>query len=140
MFRFAIVLVVTAALLGQADGAASPVQNPKLFATVAQAPTSTPVTAKTKLVLTTGPSFRITLKTAAGKSFKTMKRGTYTVVVRDRSDFHNAHLTAPGRVNKKTSVPFRGTVTWKVKLAKTGTLRFRCDPHASQMNGSRKIV
>jgi plastocyanin len=110
--------------------------------TVALSPTSTPapITPKTKLALTTGPGFTITLKTAVGKSFKTMKRGTYTIVVRDRSSDHNAHLTAPGGVNKKTGVAFKGSVTWKVKLTKVGTLRYRCDPHALEMNGSRKIV
>jgi plastocyanin len=102
--------------------------------------TPKPITAASKLVLTTGPGFTITLKTAAGKAFKTMKRGRYTINVRDRSTSHSAHLTAPGGVNKKTTVAFKGTVTWKVRLAKVGTLRYRCDPHASEMRGSRKIV
>lgn len=109
-----------------------------------QPPTTTPapaaITSKTKLVLTSGPSFSITLKTAAGKAFKAMKRGTYTVLVRDRAQIHNAHLIAPG-YNRKTTVPFVGTQTWKVKLAKVGILTFQCDPHAlSGMRGSRKIV
>lgn len=97
------------------------------------------VTAKTKLVLTTGPGFSITLKTAAGKAFKSMKTGTYTVTVRDRSSIHNAHVVAPG-YNRKTIVPSVGTQTWKVKLAKVGTLRFLCDPHASSMKGSATVV
>ena len=66
-------------------------------------PTPTPppsgggaITAKTKLRLTSGPGFSITLKTAAGKAVKTMTRGTYTVTVRDRSRIHDAHLIAPG--------------------------------------------
>jgi plastocyanin len=34
-----------------------------------------------------------------------------------------------------------GTQTWKVRLAKTGTLRFLCDPRALVgMKGSAKIV
>ena len=61
-----------------------------------------------------------------------MKTGTYTVTVRDRSTMHNAHIVAPG-FNRKTTVPFVGTQSWKVKLAKVGTLRFLCDPHASSM-------
>ncbi len=36
------------------------------------------VTPKTKLLLTSGPGFKITLKTATGKTVKSMKRGTYT--------------------------------------------------------------
>jgi plastocyanin len=100
---------------------------------------STAITAKTKLVLTSGPGFTITLKTAAGKAVKSMKTGTYAVTVRDRSSVHNAHLIAPG-FNRATTVPFVGTQTWKVRLARAGTLRFLCDPHASSMRGSAKIV
>ncbi len=100
----------------------------------------TPPAATKKLLLTSGPGFTITLKTAAGKAAKSVKLGTYTVVVRDRSSIHNAHLVAPG-YNRKTTVPFVGTQTWKVKLAKPGTLRFQCDPHAAQgMKGAAKIV
>ena len=100
-----------------------------------------PVTAKSKLVLTSGPAFVITLKTAKGKAVKTMKRGTYTMVVRDRGRLHNAHVVAPG-VNRKTSpLTYTGSQTWRVKLARAGTLRFLCDPHARQgMRGSAKIV
>ena len=97
------------------------------------------ITAKTRLSLSSGPGFTIALKTAAGKSFKSMRTGTYTIVVRDRSTFHNAHVVAPG-YNRRTTVPFVGSQTWRVKLGKVGTLRFLCDPHASQMRGSKKIV
>jgi len=98
------------------------------------------VTSRTKLVLTTGPGFTITLRTAAGKTVKTMKTGIYTVVVRDRSRIHNAHVVAPG-FNRATTLPFVGAVTWKVKLSRAGTFRFRCDPHAlTGMKGSSKIV
>jgi plastocyanin len=117
---------------------------------VGNAPTPTPspaptppagvVTPASKLVLTSGPGFSITLKTSAGKAVKTLKTGTYTVVVRDRAAIHNAHLIAPG-FTRATTVPFVGTATWKVKLAKPGTLRFQCDSHAAQgMRGSAKIV
>jgi len=99
------------------------------------------VTATTKLVLTSGPAFVITLKTARGKAVKTMKRGTYTMVVRDRSRVHNAHVAAPGFNRKTSPLTYKGSQTWKVKLKKTGTLRFLCDPHArGGMKGSAKIV
>jgi len=98
--------------------------------------TSTPK----KLVLTSGPGYTITLKTQAGKAVKSLKLGTYTVIVRDRSTFHDAHIVAPG-FDRSTTVAFVGTKTWKLKLAKTGTLRFLCDPHARQgMRGSARIV
>jgi len=99
------------------------------------------VTAKTKLVLTTGPAQVITLKTSAGKAVKTMRRGTYTMVVRDRGRIHNARVVAPGFSRKTSPLTYTGTQAWKVKLAKLGTLRFLCDPHALLgMKGSAKIV
>jgi plastocyanin len=104
-------------------------------------PTSPPVTSKTKLVLTSGPDLDITLKTSTGKAVKTMKRGTYTVVVRDRGRNHNAHVIAPGYDRKTRPLTYTGSQTWRVKLAKTGKLRFLCDPHALVgMKGSAKIV
>jgi plastocyanin len=113
------------------------VGNPPVGAPPRQAPA---VTARTRLVLTSGPGEVITLKTAAGANVKTMRRGTYTVRVRDRSAIHNAHVVAPG-FNKKTTLPFVGTQTWKMLLRRTGTLRFLCDPHAILgMKGSAKIV
>lgn len=102
-------------------------------------PPSTPVTPKTKLQLTSGPGFAISLRTSAGKAVTSMRTGTYTVVVRDRSRIHNARLRAPG-YNRATTVSFVGQQTWKVRLARTGTLRFVCDPHAVQMKGSARIV
>jgi plastocyanin len=108
------------------------------------APAPTPVktiTPKTRLVLTSGPAQVITLRTKAGAAVKQMKRGTYTVTVRDRSAIHNAHVRAPGfnRVTKPLS--YRGTQTWKIALKRTGTFRFLCDPHAILgMKGSAKIV
>ncbi|CAN5116070.1 hypothetical protein BH20ACT13_BH20ACT13_10380 [soil metagenome] len=103
--------------------------------------TPPPVTAKTKLLLTAGPRQVVTLKTAAGKAVKSMKRGTYTVTVRDRGVDHNAHIVAPGYNRKTTPLAFRGTQTWKVALKRTGTFRFLCDPHASLgMRGSAKII
>ncbi len=118
--------------------------------TVGNAPTPTPtptpkppsgvVTPASKLVLTSGPGFTITLKTPVGATVKKLRTGTYTVTVRDRAPIHDAHLIAPG-FDKRTTVPFVGTQNWKVRLKKPGTLRFLCDPHAAQgMKGSAKIV
>jgi plastocyanin len=104
-------------------------------------PATAVVTAKTKLVLTAGPEQVITLKTTAGKPVKTMKLGTYTMVVRDRGRIHDAHVVTPGFNRKTTPLTFTGTQTWKVSLRKAGTLRFLCDPHALVgMKGSAKIV
>jgi plastocyanin len=81
-----------------------------------------------------GPGFTITLKNGS-KPVKTLKAGTYTIVVADKSSAHNFHLFGPG-VNKTTSVPFTGTKTWTVKL-EAGKYTFQCDVHASVgMKGS----
>jgi plastocyanin len=106
-----------------------------------QPPAGAAVTSKTKLVLTSGPGFTVTLKTSAGKTVKSMKTGTYTVVVRDRSRIHNAHVVAPGYNRKTSPLTYTGTQTWKAKLARPGTLRFLCDPHAvTGMKGSAKVI
>jgi plastocyanin len=97
---------------------------------------SAPVGAK--LLVTAGPAATITLKTVAGKAVKILKAGGYTIVARDRSAVHNAHLLGAG-VNRSTSVPFVGTKTWKLALKK-GTLVFRCDVHRASMRGSVRIV
>ena len=104
------------------------------------APAVKPVTPASKLRLTSGPAFTITLRTAAGKAVKSMRRGTYTVVVRDRSRIHNAHVVGPGYNRATKPLTFTGSQTWKMRLARTGTLRFLCDPHSATMKGSAKIV
>jgi len=81
---------------------------------------------------TDGPGFTITM------SKKTVKAGTYTIVIHDKSNIHNFHLVGPG-VNKLTSTPWVGTKTWTVKLKK-GTYRFVCDPHATIMKGVLRVT
>ena len=90
-----------------------------------------------KLAGIVGPGFTISLK-QGGKTVTTLKAGTYTITVHDKSNIHDFHLTGPG-VNKKTSVGGQGTTTWKVTLKK-GTYKFVCDPHASIMQGSFKVT
>ena len=85
------------------------------------------------LVGTDGPGFTITL-TKGGKKVTKLTAGTYVFKIADKSNIHNFHLMGPG-VNKSTTVPAKGTFTWKLKLKK-GTYKFVCDPHASFMKGS----
>ena len=89
--------------------------------------------AKPKLVASVSDPLNISL-TKGGKKFKTLKAGTYVVVVQDKASDHNFRLKGPG-VNKATSVSGKGTKTWKVKLRK-GTYTYVCDPHKSFMHGS----
>ena len=87
----------------------------------------------TTLTGTVGPGFTITLKQGS-KTVKTLKAGTYTFKISDKSNIHNFHLSGPG-VNKKTSVAGTGSSTWTVKLTK-GTYKYICDPHKTIMHGS----
>ncbi len=89
----------------------------------------------TKLYGQSGPGFTITLKRASFVPVHSLKPGTYTFVIQDRSTIHNYHLKGPG-VDKKTSVPFLGTKTWTNVKLKKGKYTFVCDPHKSNMHGS----
>jgi plastocyanin len=89
--------------------------------------------AATTLNATVGPGFTIGMKKGSSK-VTSLRAGSYTIKVSDKSNIHNFHLTGPG-VNKKTGVPSTGTTTWNVTLKK-GTYRFVCDPHAEMMKGS----
>jgi plastocyanin len=85
-----------------------------------------------------GPGFSIELK-LAGKDLKTIKAGTYTIKVQDRSSSHDFHLIGPG-VDKATTVPFTGSQTWKITL-KPGTYTYQCDPHAAAgMKGTFNVT
>lgn len=86
---------------------------------------------------TVGPGFTITL-TQGGKKVTTLKAGTYTFKIADKSNIHDFHLTGPG-VNKTTAVSATGNYTWKLTLKK-GTYKYVCDPHASIMHGSFKVT
>ena len=90
-----------------------------------------------KLAGTVGPGFTITLK-QAGKTVTSLKAGTYTITVQDKSKIHDFHLTGPG-VNKKTPVGGLATTTWTLTLKK-GTYKYVCDPHSSFMHGSFKVT
>ena len=93
--------------------------------------------AATTLQGAVGPSFTITLK-KSGRKVSSLRHGTYTIRISDRSNIHNFHLSGPG-VNKKTSVSGTGTTTWTVRLRR-GTYRYVCDPHATQMKGSFRVT
>jgi hypothetical protein len=91
-----------------------------------------------KLVGTVGPGFTISLKTAAGKRVTALTRGTYTIVVRDRSDDHNFFVRGPGLSKSLTSVGFVGTKTVTVRLA-PGRYTFVCTPHSDAMRGGFSV-
>ena len=89
------------------------------------------------LVGEVGPGFSIEVK-KAGKDLKTIKAGTYRIKVEDKAAIHNFHLFGPG-LNKKTGVPFKGDVTWTIKL-KPGRYTYQCDPHMSILKGHFRVT
>jgi hypothetical protein len=84
--------------------------------------------AATPLVATVGPA-GVTLRTPAGRAFQRLAAGRYLITVHDRSRVQNFQIVGPG-VNRKTGVPFVGTVRWTVTLRKGATYRFRSEQSA----------
>jgi len=92
-------------------------------------PPATPAAVQ-KLGARVGPGMKVSFPARA-------KAGKAQITVRDLSATDNFHLTGPG-LNKKTTVKFKGTVTWTVTLKK-GTYAFRSDAHA-KLSGKTKVV
>ena len=101
-------------------------------------PKPKPAPALPKLLAAVGPNNTISLRNAAGRVLKTVKAGTYSITVRDRSKLHNFHLVGKG-VNRKTTKAAMGTFTWKVSLAK-GALRFFSDQSPTKVKGSVTVA
>jgi hypothetical protein len=101
-------------------------------------PTPKPKPATPKLLATVGPKSTISLKSASGATLKTVKAGTYSITVRDRSKLHNFHLVGKG-VNRKSGLAATGTLTWKLKLS-AGALRFFSDKAPKTVKGSVRVT
>ncbi|MDX6451357.1 MAG: hypothetical protein QOH16_1406 [Gaiellaceae bacterium] len=82
--------------------------------------------------------FKIEMTTRAGTVLKRINAGTYRIKIEDKATIHDFHLTGPG-VNKSTSVGGTGEKFWTVTLRR-GTYAYVCDPHATMMRGSFKVV
>ena len=92
-----------------------------------------------KLIGTVGPGFTITL-TQGGKKVKTLKAGTYTFVISDKSGNHSYGLDGPNGWSKDfTSVAFTGTKSFTVALKK-GKYKYYCTPHESFMFGNFTVT
>ena len=78
-------------------------------------------------------AYKITLKTARGKLVKTLKAGTYTLVIHDDSAMHNYELDGPhGKSWTFTTIPGTGTKTRTLKLV-AGKYKAYCEAHESMM-------
>jgi plastocyanin len=83
-----------------------------------------------------GPGYSISLK-KAGKRVATLKPGSYSFAITDKSSFHNFTLEQErgGKFEKHlTSTPFRGSKSTTVRL-KRGRWKYYCSNHESQMFG-----
>ena len=87
-----------------------------------------------KLVGVVGKNNAYTIRlTLNGKTVKTIKAGTYTVVIHDDSSLHNYELDGPhGKSWTFTKVPFIGTKTFTLKLL-PGKYKAYCVMHESTM-------
>jgi len=86
------------------------------------------------LIGTDGPGYTINLKFNS-KAVKSLKAGTYKVVIHDKAGFHGWSLDGPHGFAKDISpVPFVGTKTVTLKL-KAGKYKFYCPNHESIMFG-----
>jgi plastocyanin len=75
---------------------------------------------------TVGPGFTISLK-KGGAKVTSLKAGTYTFKIADKSNIHNFALK--GAMSKVlTSISFTGTKSVKIKLKK-GKYTYYCQPH-----------
>lgn len=107
----ALAAVVAVVLVGQA----SAMSHPKLVGVVGK-----------------NNAYKITLS-FNGKVAKTLKAGTYTVVIHDDSAIHNYELDGPhGKSWTFTKVPFVGTKTFELKLV-AGKYKAYCSVHESVM-------
>jgi plastocyanin len=86
-----------------------------------------------------GPGFEISLTTEDGQDVTTIPAGSYTIVIDDRADFHNFHLSGPEGLDTATTVAEVTEVTWELELP-AGSYEYVCDPHASSMNGSFEVT
>jgi uncharacterized protein (DUF2141 family) len=88
---------------------------------------------------TVGPGYTITLKRGT-KAVKTLKAGTYKLVIHDKSSIHGWSLDGPHGFAKDISpVPGTGTKTVTLKL-KAGGYKFYCPAHESVMFGHFKAT
>lgn len=86
------------------------------------------------LVGTDGPGYTISLK-KAGVSVKTLKAGSYTLVIHDKSSIHGWSLDGPhGFAKDIAKIASVGTKTVTLTL-KAGKYKFYCPNHESIMFG-----
>lgn len=116
MIRLSLVAAALAAAVLAVTATAGAAGHPKLYGTVGK-----------------NGAFSIKLLDSKGKLVKTLKAGTYTVVIHDDAPIHNYELDGPhGKSWTFTSVPFVGVKTFTLKFV-AGKYKAYCKPHESSM-------
>ena len=134
-----VVLLAALLLAGCGGSSSSSSETTSEAATTSEATTSGGASATGELEGEVGPGFEIEVK-QNGEDAESVKAGTYTLKVEDKSDQHNFDLIGPGVDEMVTEVPFQGDKTVKVTL-KPGTYTYQCDPHAaSGMKGTFEVT
>jgi hypothetical protein len=95
----------------QCDAHAAQMKGKFTVGTVSTPPPPAPAPAPTKLAASIGPGSAASLRPLAGLS-----AGTFAIAVSDRSSSDGFRLSGPG-FSKATGTAFRGTVTWRIRLA-----------------------
>jgi hypothetical protein len=87
-----------------------------------------------KLIGVVGKNDAYTISlTSNGKNVKTLKAGTYSVVIHDDSKLHSYELDGPhGKSWTFTKIPYVGTKTFTLKLV-PGKYKAYCAAHESEM-------
>lgn len=116
MIRLTTLAAAIAAAALAVTASAGAAAHPKLYGTVGK-----------------NGAYKIKLLDGKGRVVKTLKHGTYTLVIHDDSSFHNYELDGPhGKSWTFTSVGFTGTKTFTLKLV-AGKYKAYCAPHESIM-------
>jgi plastocyanin len=116
MTRLALLAAAVSAAVLAVTATAGAAGHPKLFGTVGK-----------------NGAYKIKLLNASGQLVKTLKPGTYTIVIHDDSGAHNYELDGPhGKSWTFTSVGFVGTKTFTLKFV-AGKYKAYCSPHESIM-------
>ena len=107
--------------------------------------TASPRAAQTLTLAVNSDAFKITLTSGSSK-VTSVKPGTYTFKLVDKTAIHNVDLLKGSATVKDTkgkpvmtSVSGKESKSVTVKLAK-GSYTFHCDPHASTMKGTLKVA
>lgn len=81
---------------------------------------------------------QVYLQHFGGDTVRRLKAGRYSITVFDRSAGLNFHLRGPG-VNERTRIPFKGSITWAVRLRR-GTYAYFSDNYPAETRRTFRVT